>query len=233
VRNSRDWRKQRKTALYNEVEQRYFIFCEGEKTEPNYFEAFKLLIEKNPIYKNTVQIKITGTGMNTLSILEFAQESIEATGIEKASIWCIYDKDNFAPRDFNAVEERIISLNRNSNSEDNKLVYNAGWSNQCIEYWFILHFDYYVTDNHRKYYIEYLNKKFKAFGLENYAKNSKDIFEILCKHGNPRFAICNAKKRISECRGKTPSASAPATKIYKLVEEIIKYLPKDVSHKFE
>lgn len=231
-RRINNWKKERKSAIYDKVEHKYFIFCEGEKTEPNYFEAFKSLIEKNPIYRNIIQIEIKGTGMNTLSIFEFAEKYVETNSIEKAKIWCIYDKDSFPPEKFNAVEQKSKSLNNKPKNVEKELTYHVGWSNQCIEYWFILHFVYYDTDNDREYYIEYLNNKFMKLKVEKYAKNSKDIFEILYRYGNPKLAIRHAKKRIEESRGRTPADSAPATKVYELVVELSKYLPKEVATKF-
>ena len=46
------WRKQRRKEYLEKKEYRYYIFCEGEQTEPLYFEGFKQLIEDNPIYKD-------------------------------------------------------------------------------------------------------------------------------------------------------------------------------------
>ena len=39
------WRKQRRKEYLEKKEHRYYIFCEGEQTEPLYFEGFKRLIE--------------------------------------------------------------------------------------------------------------------------------------------------------------------------------------------
>lgn len=39
------WRKQRRKEYLEKKEYRYYIFCEGEQTEPLYFEGFKRLIE--------------------------------------------------------------------------------------------------------------------------------------------------------------------------------------------
>ena len=52
------WKKKRKQDYLKEKTNRYYIFCEGEQTEPNYFEGFKKAIEDNPIYRNMVLIEI-------------------------------------------------------------------------------------------------------------------------------------------------------------------------------
>ena len=56
--------------------------------------------------------------------------------IQKGQIWCVYDKDSFPAKNFNAVIDRIKHLNL-LNSD---LQYHAAWSNECIEFWFFLHF---------------------------------------------------------------------------------------------
>ena len=47
-----------------------------------------------------------------------------------------YDKDSFPPEDFNGVEQRARQLSR----ENSDLQYHAAWSNECIEFWFLLQF---------------------------------------------------------------------------------------------
>ena len=53
----------------------------------------------------------------------------------------------------------------------------------------------------------------------------KDIFHILMEKGNPKLAIRYAKRIIEDGEGKTPTDIAPGTKVYELVEELMKYLP--------
>lgn len=46
------------------------VVCEGEKTEPNYFEAIKKTFSRKTL--ETYEIKVEGTGTNTLKIIEEA-----------------------------------------------------------------------------------------------------------------------------------------------------------------
>ncbi len=98
------------------------------------------------------------------------------------------------------------------NKSQKNVTYRVAWSNQCIEYWFILHFCYYDSDNLRQYYKDNLNPNFKTKGLPPYKKNDKDIFEKLTQFGDPKLAIRYAKRRITECCGKSNANSSPATK---------------------
>ena len=163
----------RKTAIWQKVEKPIFIFCGGEKTEPNYFNGFKYNIESNAIYK-------------------------------------------------------ADSLNEQSDN----VKYHIAWSNECIEIWFLLHFCYYTQNNGRNNYFEKLNEIFKEKKLVKYEKNNKDIFGVLLEHGNPKDAINFAKKLEVVNNGKTPADSVPETKVYKLVESLLIYLPENIKNIF-
>lgn len=218
------WKKKRWKEHLEKKKYRYYIFCEGEQTEPKYFEGFKLLIEDNPIYKDMVLIEIEPCAAETMRVIGKAEKYVKENRISKGQIWCVYDKDSFPAKDFNGVVTRADKLNK----ENPELQYHAAWSNECIEFWFLLHFSYYTSNNHRKEYITFLNEKFRELGLKKYQKNMDDIFEILMEKGNPKLAIRYAKRIIRDGEGKTPTEIAPGTKVYELVEELAKYLPEVV-----
>jgi hypothetical protein len=219
TKENRNWKKQRSIESIKGINNKYYFFCEGEKTEPLYFEGIKRKIENNAIYKNSVFIKVDGVGAETLRVIYEAERFVDENNINNAQIWIVYDKDSFPAADFNGVSQYAQKLN----SIQNKVVYKVAWSNQCIEYWFILHFDYYVSDNDRKYYIEYLNSKFKDLKLGKYTKNDKDIFSKMFLYGNPEMAIKYAKKRLVENAGKNESDIVPATMVHNLYEELSQY----------
>ena len=210
-------------------EFRYYIFCEGRQTEPNYFEGFKRIIEDDAIYKDTVLIEIEPCSAETMRVIGKAEEYVRKERLQKGQIWCVYDKDSFPKVDFNGVEERAKSLNK----ENSMLQYHVAWSNECIEIWFMLHFENYVSNNHRAEYVKFLNNKFKELKIGKYEKNLSNIFEILLNYGNPKLAIRYAKRIINENKGKSSAMIAPGTKVYELVEELVKYLPEDIRKKFE
>lgn len=152
-----------------------------------------------------------------------AEDYVKKNKIQKGQVWCVYDKDSFPAENFNGVEKRADSLNK----DNSELQYYTAWSNECIEFWFLLHFAYYTANNHRTEYISFLNDKFRELGLGKYQKNMDDIFMILMEHGNPKLAIRYAKRIIKDGEGKTPTEIAPGTKVYELVEELAKYLPEE------
>ncbi len=223
-----DWKKKRRTEYLEQKEFRYYIFCEGQQTEPQYFNGFKKYIESNPIYKDMVLIEIEPCGAETMRVIGQAEDYVRRNEITKGQIWCVYDKDSFPAERFNGVFERAGVLN----TQNQDVQYHVAWSNECIEFWFLLHFSNYISNNHRTEYIKFLNNKFSELKIGKYAKNMENIFDILLEHGNPRLAIRYAKRIINEHQEMTPTMIAPGTKVYELVEELVKYLPEDIKKFF-
>ena len=101
---SKPWvRRNTPRKARNQPERRYFlIVCEGAKTEPNYFEAFRAGLPKG-----TVQVEIYGEGMNTLSLVDRAGDIRDRTvgdGRTVDKLWVVFDRDSFLPDDFdNAI----------------------------------------------------------------------------------------------------------------------------------
>ena len=209
-----NWKKKRRQEYLEKKEFRYYIFCEGQATEPNYFKGFKQYIED--------------CQAETMRVIGKAEEYVRENKITKGQVWCVYDKDSFPSSDVNGVVQRANVLNRNNP----ELQYHAAWSNECIEFWFILHFAYYTSNNHRSEYTKFLNEKFQELGIGKYEKNMDDIDETLMNGGSPKLAIRYAKRIIESVGGKTPADIAPGTKVYELVEELAKYLPEEMREKF-
>ena len=61
-------KRQRKIEYLSAIDKKYYIFCEGQQTEPLYFDAFKKAIKANPMYKNAVHVEVTGVGAETLRV---------------------------------------------------------------------------------------------------------------------------------------------------------------------
>ena len=222
------WKKKRQQEYLETKEYQYYIFCEEEQTEPNYFLGFKKLIEYNPIYKDLVLIEIEPCAAEILRVLEKAEEYVRKNKIKKGQIWCVYDKDSFTAEHFNGVEKRMENLNK----ENKDIQYHSAWSNECIEFWFILHFANYTSNNHRSEYIKFLNEKFVELKLGKYQKNMNTLFDILMKEGNSKLAIRYAKRIIKDNKDMLSSRIAPGTKVYALVEELTKYLSQEEQKRF-
>ena len=61
--------------------QSFLIVCEGEKTEPNYFKAFRV---------KSAQVVVEGTGCNTISLVDKTRSEERRVGKECRSRWSPY-----------------------------------------------------------------------------------------------------------------------------------------------
>jgi len=195
--------------------KRYLIVCEGEKTEPNYFEALKLALPKGVL--EVVDFRIIGEGFNTESLVQQAislrakWESESGRTIDK--LWVVFDKDSFLPAAFN----NAIQLCTNTPKTE------AAWSNEAFEIWYLLHFEFYNTGITRDTYKQRIQTNFRNNGLVDfvYAKNRTDMFDLLSKYGNMKLAIKHSKRLEHSYNGAGNFANQnPCTTVYKLVVEL-------------
>jgi len=212
-RQSRD---NRRTIL--EPPQRHLIVTEGTKTEPLYFEAMKNVIESEEggLYRGSITIQ--GMGYSCLKLLQEVADDKEVCS-SYAHIWLVYDKDDFSADDFDNTMHRCTSLSVKDGPQ-----FHALWSNQCIELWFLLHYDYMHADICRAQYIENLSKNLENGGKGKYEKNRDDMFDILL----PRLdtAMANAKKLRKLHKAKSPSKCSPGTAVYELFDMLKPYLQR-------
>lgn len=136
--------QKRKTNIRNK-RRYYLIVCEGEKTEPHYFQGLKEDLPKGVL--TWCQIDIEGTGRNTQSLVD------EALRLKKwyeqeynrpiDSPWVVFDRDSFSANDFNNAVQRC---------QNTKPVIGCAWSNEAFELWYLLHFHFYNHSMSRKDY---------------------------------------------------------------------------------
>ena len=189
------------------------IVCEGEKTEPSYFNQFRL---------TSATIKPVGEGYNTISLVNRAIQIANQTSYEQ--VWCVFDKDDFDSVDFNNA---IILADANG--------FGIAYSNQAFEYWILLHFnDHQGGGMHRDEYNDKLNKSLKEFNISYDGRKSKivteEIFELLDgideKTGKERkiLAIERAEKIYDRLDHNNPANEESSTTVFRLVRELLKYL---------
>ena len=71
------WKKKRRQEYLELKQYRYYIFCEGQQTEPLYFVGFKKLIEGNPIYRDMVLIEIEPCQAETMRVIGMAERYVK------------------------------------------------------------------------------------------------------------------------------------------------------------
>jgi hypothetical protein len=203
-------RHQREEAKKEIMPFRYLIVCEGSQTEPNYFNGIKSII--NQKFGNKISIKnisadritVDGTGRNTEDLVRYAIEKRKLSDIPYGHVWCVFDKDDFTDAQFNSA---IQMCKANG--------IGAAWSNESIELWFLLHFEYLNTGMSRVQYNKKLDKYFKFHDINHgkYEKNLEDIYAILTHYGNLDDAIRYAKKLDSQFDDSiSPANAKPSSK---------------------
>lgn len=187
-----------------EIKQSFLIVCEGEKTEPDYFKAFRM---------TTATIKAVGEAMNTMTLVSKAISIREADKKRKRfydQCWVVFDKDDFPAKDFN----QAIQL-----AEKNG--FRVAYSNQAFEYWFLLHFNLYTGAIHRNQYKDMLTR---LTGMP-YNKNEgygAVMYNLLLSR--QRQAINNAETVLAEISHGNPADEESSTTVHRLVLELNKYL---------
>lgn len=193
----------------------HLIVTEGTETEPAYFGAIKDII--NSQYHGKIQLAVFGEGDNTVNLLNKARKRAESNPNGYKHVWIVYDTDDFPAENIDKVAQDCKEW-----SSEDSITYHAIWSNQCIELWFLLHFSYMQSDLHRREYWPKLSKCLQDLGVGDYSKNRSDMYELLRPMLD--FAIANAKRLEERNKGKSPSNSAPGTKVYELLEVLKPYL---------
>lgn len=210
-------RKERKENNRKLAPYRYLIVCEGTKTEPNYFMGIRDKI--NLKYKNSVRVEqqieifVEGTGRNTNDLVEYVEEIVNRSPEFYGHIWVVFDKDDFSDNQFNSAIKQAQSKG-----------YKVAWSNEAVELWFLLHFEFLQSAINREQYIDKLSNKFKNIGIGKYEKKMRNIFELLNEHGSIENAISRAEKLLNVHGDIPPARMKPATTVHKLVEELLMYI---------
>ncbi len=183
-----------------------WIFCEGEKTEINYFSKLKT---HERISRINIKVKS-------------ADKITDAIGVVKYAISFLQNKK----RDFEPGDLIYCVLDRDANTNQHlekalKLANENGiliiFSNPCFEYWILCHFEYFITTCNPDDMIRKLKKN-----LGIYRKNDSDIYKKT--QDKIAIAISNAKK-IKDTHEKNgikliSRESNPSTYVFELIEKI-------------
>lgn len=189
------------------------IVCEGENTEPSYFNQFRV---------TSATVKSVGAGYNTVSLVARAIQLSKEGNYDR--IWCVFDKDNFPDANFNNA---IKLANKNN--------FGIAYSNQAFEYWLILHFnDHQGGGIKRQDYNQIINDLIKPFDIKYDGNGNKLIeesfFEILdgidstTQKKRVELAIKRAERNYNMFDHKNPAKEESSTTVFKLVQELLKYM---------
>lgn len=197
--------------------KRFLIVCEGAVTEVRYFEAFPVSRE--------VYVVVKGEGKNTTSLVVAAVEHADRASEPFDEVWVVYDHDDFGSQRFNQAEKDVRGLDGHRPE-----TWQAAWSNQAFEVWYVLHFQFFDGKLHRHLVQAKLGELLRACcGRENgYAKNDPRMYELLLPY--QAQAIRHAQ-RLAQEHGisphgiATPADANPCTTVFRLVEALNAEIP--------
>lgn len=197
-------RKAPRSAPFLEPRRRILIVCEGEVTEPQYFEQF-LRWCHNP----RVELRTHGPAGVPFSLVEAARDlkrkaeaRAAAEGDDNLSydeVWCAFDVDEH-PR---VAEARVMAA-------DNGL--RLAMSNPCFELWLLLHLRENPGAQHRHRIQEMLGELMPGV-------SEKHIdFERLIIGYDSAFRRAERLEREANARGDI--APNPSTEVFRLTDSI-------------
>ena len=195
-------RRKSRRAPYAKV----LIVCEGEKTEPNYFNSLK-----DHYGLNSANIEVCGEcGSDPASIVEFAKgryREEKRAGDSFDKVYCVFDKDT------HASYGRAIDQIKRATPKD---TFVAITSVPCFEYWLLLHF-FYTTKPYEPMPANSAGnqvlKDLKEF-MPDYEKGANDVFLNLLDQ--LELAKNNAVRALDAANsGYTDN---PTTHVHELVE---------------
>jgi hypothetical protein len=178
--------------------QRFLIVCEGEKTEPNYFNSFRVPMD--------VRVQVIGLGEDPLTLVRSAAYFNKQDSYDQ--VWCVFDRDSWPQDKF----DNAINSARAKGFE-------VAYSNEAFELWYVLHYEYLNTGIPRATYIA----KMSGHLGKPYLKNSEDIYEVLLPF--QPTAIRNAERLLDTYDPHYPGRDNPSTGVHKLVMELNQFLP--------
>lgn len=193
----KDFHLGRTTGVRGEPKKRILIVCEGEKTEPNYFRAFRV---------TSATIVVKGLGIQTKNLVNAAIDLKNKASTNDKSYdetWVVLDRDSFNAKDF----REALQLASENGIE-------VAYSNEAFEIWYLLHYSYFHTAITRNLYAEKLSKQMRHI----YKKNSTSMYEELLEK-QPQ-ALKYAKKLLNSYSKHDPCNDNPCTTVFKLVEEL-------------
>ena len=218
----------------NRPRRRYFlIVCEGEETEPNYFEAIARQLPKDMVNRVTVK----GTGGNTLQLIDAAKKEIDrrrAAGLpDYYYVWLVFDRDEFPADRFNRTIDAAESMNAHCAARVGKSRscehWRCAWSNEAFELWYVLHFREQLGGGiSRSQYQKMLEEDIRVCTNDkgfSYAKNDPQMFARLKEHTPD--AISRAERTLArqfKAKGTSWADMNPATRVHELVGLLMAYM---------
>jgi len=207
--------KSRKNSVKKRLAPVFHIYCEGEKTEPNYFNGYI-----GNRYPGVRRLTVEKTKKNTPK--QLVEEAVEAKNDkdcpEDDIFWVVFDRES--------DDKYQKCLHQEAYQSAQNYGVNIALSNVSFEVWILLHFQKNTTaynsyDDLRKN--SHLCKKY----IKNYQKGDKNIIEmIIDRTDDARTNAIEMNKNTIESADSSwtmPYQWNPYSDVYKLLDAMEKF----------
>jgi len=200
------------------LKPRFHIFCEGEKTEPNYLTNY---IELH--FPGTRLSPVRKTEKNTP--IQLVEEAIKEKQCNPKGdlFWVVFDRE--------ATNKYSDKLHAEARTKAKEQGIQIAFSNVCFEVWILLHFQKTVA-SYASYSDLQKRSKLKTH-IKGYDKGEKRLFskeEILTARNNAKAlnkqTICGANPRWNHSYQWNPY-----TNVYKLLDAIDEFAKEHIESK--
>ena len=185
------------------------IICEGESTEPHYFEELKKRIRLT-----TAEVEVVGQGAEIKGLIKAAlrlkkdreQQSRQSPSLASYDeVWCVVDTE--LEKD-NVQWESGVQL-----AQVNEI--KLAWSNPCFEYWLLLHLEKVGSSfNGKQALVHRIRTHFDFRPNKPYFENLAHLIPNAMAHSiEIHKAQWQTMTKIMECN--------PATTVHELVERLL------------
>jgi hypothetical protein len=182
------------------------IVCEGQKTEPNYFNGLR-----DDYELSTANIEIGGNcGSDPVSIYKYAKKRFREErerGDPFDKVYCVFDKDSHVN-----FQQAVDAISRSMP----KQVYEATVSVPCFEYWLLLHFIYtskpYMAQGSNSSCSQVISD-LKAY-LPDYEKGQANVYLQLKQH----LETAKVHALRAKLEAEDNNTDNPSTRVHELVE---------------
>ena len=218
----------KKDRPYRDVKPVLHIYCEGEKTEPNYLNDY--IAKYFPTNRLLKVVKIETTKKNTPKQLvdeaAAAKAAAKKNSLDDDVFWVVYDRES--------EQKYSDKLHAAAYDKAQKHAIYLAISNVCFEVWLLLHFhdttaQFANFDDLKKN--STLRSECKKRGLLDYDKADKTIFSILTEDEikQARSRAKKINKHTEECADSSstkPYQWNPYTDVYRLLDAIDEFAKK-------
>ena len=194
------------------VRKRVLIVCEGEKTEPHYFNT---LVDS--LNLTTAEVEVCGNcGSAPLSVVNFGKQILDEDS-DFDQIFFVFDRD--AHTDYDSALNSIEGLQQNRKNKRNE--YLAITSYPCFEVWFLMHFERFarpISAGGRRSPCENLIRILRTKpGFNGYRKGQQSHFQLLQSRLQTAKIYADQVLTQSILAGDPEHHGNPTTYVHKLV----------------